>query len=163
MKSLLIIGAGGHGRVVAEIAEDLGYERIGFLDDNSEAAIGKLEDMEQFTEYGEAVCAIGNNKVRKQVLDRLERAGYRIPYLIHPSAYISRSAVIEKGVVIEPGAVVNANSRIGYGSIISVGTIVDHDTVIGVCAHINAGAIVKAGAEVDDYTRVDAGCVVNGY
>ena len=163
MKSILIIGAGGHGRVVAEIAEDLGYERIGFLDDNSETAIGKLKDMEQFTEYGEAVCGIGNNTVRKQVLDRLEGVGYKIPCLIHPSAYISRSAVIEKGVVIEPGAVVNANSHIGYGSIISVGAIVDHDTVIGVCAHINAGAIVKAGAKVADYTRMDAGCVVNGY
>ena len=64
MKSLLIIGAGGHGQVVKEIAQDLGYERIDFIDDHNSRAIGKIKDLENFKEYQNAFVGIGNNKLR---------------------------------------------------------------------------------------------------
>ena len=160
MKALLIIGAGGHGRVVAEIAIELGYDNIVFLDDNSETAIGKIDEMDKFVEnYHNAFCAIGNNTVRAKILDRLVDIGYIIPSLIHPTAHVSEHA----GVVIEPGAIVNTGAHLHRGAIVSVGAIIDHDTEVGMCSHINAGAIVKAGGHVDDYTRIDAGCVVSGY
>ena len=164
MKALLIIGAGGHGRVVAEIAIELGYDNIVFLDDNSETAIGKIDEMDKFVEnYHNAFCAIGNNTVRAKIFDRLVDIGYIIPSLIHPTAYVSEHAQIESGVVIEPGAIVNTGAHLHRGAIVSVGAIIDHDTEVGMCSHINAGAIVKAGGHVDDYTRIDAGCVVSGY
>jgi len=162
MKKILIVGAGGHGQVVAEVAEDLGYQ-VAFLDDNSHEAIGRIDDMERFLQYENAFCGIGNNQFRESIMYRLEKAGFTIPCLIHPSAYVSKSAIIEKGVVVEPKAIVNANTIVKEGSIISVGSIVDHNVVIGRYAHINAGAIVKAGATIEDYRKLEAGEVVLGY
>lgn len=163
-KNLLIIGAGGHGKVVKEIAEALGYTNIEFLDDNSTEAIGKIEDSKAYiSQYPEAFVAIGNNKFRGELLTRLEQEGFAIPVLIHPSAYISKSATIEKGTVVEPKAIVNANSKLGLGCIISVGSIVDHDVVLEDCVHVNAGAICKAGSFVSKETKLEAGQVVKGY
>ena len=157
-RSLLILGAGGHGKVVAEVAKDCGYEEIAFLDDNSDEAIGKISEMQKFTSlYKEAFVAIGNNQVRGEILTQLKTAGYEIPVLIHPSAYISRTARLRKGTVVEPKAIVNANADIGEGCIISVGTIVDHDTKLEEYVHINAGAIVKACTTVKQFQKIDAG------
>lgn len=164
IKSLLIIGAGGHGKVVKEIAEALGYKNIAFLDDNSAEAIGKIADSKAFVnQFQEAFVGIGNNKFRGELLVRLEQEGFTIPVLIHPTAYVSKSAVISNGTVVEPMAIVNANSQIGTGCIISVGSIVDHDAVLEDCVHVNAGAICKAGSVVTKETRVDAGEIVQGF
>lgn len=157
-KSLLIIGAGGHGRVVKEVAEALGYEKIAFLDDNSVEAIGKIADSKSFVqEYQAAFVGIGNNKLRNELLQRLEQEGFVIPSLLHPTTYISKTAVIGKGTVVEPKAIVNANSRVGLGCIISVGAIVDHDVVLEACVHVNAGAICKAGSFAYAFTKIDSG------
>lgn len=163
-KNLLIIGAGGHGKVVKEIAELLGYQGIDFLDDNSSEAIDKIADSQNFVkDYQYAFVGIGNNKFRGELLKRLEQEGFEIPSLIHPTAYISKSAVIGKGTVVEPMAIVNANSKVGAGCIISVGAIVDHDVVLEDCVHVNAGAICKAGSFVAKETKLEAGQVVKGY
>lgn len=162
--NLLILGAGGHGRVVAEIAQDCGYDHISFLDDNSPDAIGRIDELERFAnQFDNAFAGIGNNVLREQLILRLEAAGYHVPVLIHPSAYVSRTAKIGKGTVVEPKAIVNAGTVVGLGCIISVGAIVDHNVVVGKCSHINAGSIVKAGAEIKERTKLEAGQVVLGY
>ena len=99
----------------------------------------------------------------KELIEKLEKIGYIVPALIHPTAYISRSAKIEIGTVVEPKAIVNASACVGKGCIISVGSIIDHDTVLGECVHVNAGAIVKAGGKVEDLRKLEAGEVVLGY
>lgn len=162
MKSLLIIGAGGHGKVVAEIAEDIGYEQIAFLDDNVLDAIGKVSEFDDFKyKYSNAFVGIGNNKLRGELIQKLQDCGYTIPILIHPSAYVSRTAKIGNGTVVEPKAVVNANTVVGKGCIISAGSIVDHDVKVGICCHVNVGAIVKAGGRIEDFQKLDAGEVVS--
>jgi len=164
MKSLLIIGAGGHGQVVAETAEACGYSKIEFIDDNSEIAIGRIIDLEKLKDqYKEAFVGIGNNIVRDKLIDRLVELGYRVPVLIHPSAYVSKSAEIMSGTIIEPKAIVNANSQVGRGCIISVGSIVDHNVQVGKACHINSGAIIMAGGVVDDFMKLEAREVVLGY
>lgn len=170
-KRLLILGAGGHGKVVREVVLSLFningkpvYDAVDFLDDNSVGAIGKIADLEKYQDkYSDVFCGIGNNSVRKQLLDQAENLGFHIPVLIHPTAYISPSAVIEAGTVVEPKAIVNANTVVHRGGIISVGTIVDHDVVINEFVHVNAGAIVKAGARVESGRKLEAGEVVLGY
>lgn len=163
-KNLLIIGAGGHGKVVKEIAEALGYDKVAFLDDNAAEAIGKIADFQKFLrKYQEAFVGIGNNKFRGELLQRLEQEGFSIPVLIHPSAYISKTAELGKGTVVEPKAIVNAHSKVGKGCIISVGAIVDHDVILEDCVHVNAGAICKAGSFVAKETKLEAGQVVKGY
>lgn len=161
MKSLLIIGAGEHGQVVAEIAEDCGYDKIGFLDDNSDMAIGKVKDISLFVEeYGNAFVGIGNNEVREKLIHRLDECGYDVVTLIHPTAYVSRSAVIGAGVLVEPKAVINAHTVIGDGTIVGLGAIIDHNAVMERCCHINSGAIVMARAKVPAYRKIDAGEVI---
>ena len=169
-KHLLILGAGGHGKVVREVAQSLKendrpkYEVIEFLDDHASEAIGKISELEAFAgEFEEAFCGIGNNEVRKSLLEQAEKVGFQIPVLIHPTAYISPSALIEQGTVIEPKAIVNANSVVKAGCIISVGAIIDHDVVVGSCAHVNAGAICKAGSMIEACRKLEAGEVVLGY
>ncbi len=171
VKRLLVLGAGGHGKVVREVALSLMntdgkpvYEVVDFLDDNSKDAIGKIADLDKYRDwYSDVICGIGNNTVRKQLLDQAEELGYSIPVLIHASAYISPSAVIEAGTVVEPKAIINANTVIHRGCIISVGAIVDHDVIVNEFVHVNAGAIVKAGASVESGRKLEAGEVVLGY
>lgn len=171
VKRLLVLGAGGHGKVVREVALSLMntdgkpvYEVVDFLDDNFEGVIGKIADLDKYRDrYSDVICGIGNNTVRKQLLDQAEELGYSIPVLIHASAYISPSAVIEAGTVVEPKAIINANTVIHRGCIISVGAIVDHDVIVNAFVHVNAGAIVKAGARVENGRKLEAGEVVLGY
>lgn len=163
---MLITGAGEHGKVVAEIAMDLGYSKIDFdfIDDNSEIAIGKISDIEKYKDqYEDAFVGIGNNEIRENIILKLKKIGFHIPVLIHPSAYVSRSCEIKEGTIVEPKVIVNAYTQISEGGIISVGAIVDYDVRIEKFCHINSGAIVKAGAKVDDYRKLEAGEVVLGY
>ncbi len=165
MKSLLIIGAGGHGQVVKEIAEACGYETIDFLDDNSPNAVGKVNEISyKAPNYDGVIVGVGNNAIRCRISEQLEKVeGINNVTLIHPTAYVSRSAIIGKGTVVEPNATINANSKIGEGCIISVGAIVDHDCNIGYFSHINAGTICMAGSNVKAFTKVNAGEVIKGF
>lgn len=169
-KKLLILGAGGHGKVAKEIALDMKkegkrvYEVVDFLDDDISNAVGKIEELENFkNSYDEVFCGIGNNLVRKAMLEKVEKLGCCIPILVHSTAYISPSAIIEKGTIVEPNASVNANTIVGTGCIISIGSIVDHDVELEKYVHVNAGAICKAGSKVEAYRKLEAGEVVLGY
>ena len=163
-KNLLIIGAGGHGKVVSEVAAACGYENIAFLDDNSLEAIGKISDAVSFLkQFSNAFVGIGNNQLRNEMIKKLMKIGYHIPVLIHPTAYVSKSASISKGTIVEPLAVINSNSVVGIGCIISAGAIVDHDTILGKCVHVNTGAIVKSGAHIGMNCKVEAGEIIQGY
>lgn len=163
--TLLIIGAGGHGHVCAEVAQACGYDKIDFLDDNpGEGVVGSIEGLELWLDqYDEYFVGIGSNEFRRHLIGRLEKNGVRIATLIHPSAYISPRAKIGAGTIIAPKAAVNTNSVIGKACILSIGAIVDHDANIGDFAHINAGAICKGGSVVEAGKKLEAGEVVRGY
>lgn len=162
MNNLLIIGAGGHGHVVKEIAESLNlYEKIEFIDDNNSEAIGKRIDLKKYiSEYKYAFVAIGNNELRKTIQNELIEYGYKIPTIIHKSSYVSPSAKVGIGTLVEPMAIINTNSIIGDGCIISLGTKIDHDIKIGDFCHINVGSIIKANNEIKELTKIDAGEVI---
>lgn len=164
MKKLLILGAGGHGQVVAETAAACGYEQIAFLDDNDPNVSGTISELDKFHDcYEECFVGIGNNRLRLELLQKAEASGFKLPILIHPTAYVSGSARIQKGTIIEPMAVVNSHAMVGAGSIISVGAIVDHDALLESAVHINAGAVVKAGGMVGTFEKLEAGEVRLGY
>ncbi|MBT9168094.1 MAG: UDP-N-acetylbacillosamine N-acetyltransferase [Syntrophomonadaceae bacterium] len=161
-KYLLILGAGGDGRVVKEVAEAMGvFDKIDFLDDeDSEVAIGKLSDSEKFAgEYSYAFPAFGDSELRMTWIAKLEENCYNTPVLIHPTAYISPSASVYPGSVVLPKAMVNTNSVIERGCIVGLGAIVDHDTFIGFGCHVDCGAIVKAHCMVKANTKIDSGAV----
>ena len=139
MKSLLIIGAGGYGQLVKEIAEMIGYKKIDFLDDNSREAIGKINEIEEIEgRYGGSIVAIGNPEIS----------------LIHPKAVVSKSAAVGAGCVIEVRAVVSANAEVKRGSFICAGAIVNHNSVVGEFAQLDCNAVVACENYVPDGYKV---------
>lgn len=169
-RKLLILGYGGHGKVVYETAMSMikdgkiFYDSIDFLDDNAPKAVGKIINLAKFKgEYDEVFCGIGNNRVRKELLQKAEKLDFSIATLVHATAYVSPTATVEKGTIIEAKAIVNANSIIKSGCIISVGAIVDHDVIVEEYSHVNTGAICKAGSHIETLRKIDSGEVVQGY
>ena len=128
MRRLVILGAGGYGSVVADVAAQLGYEIVQ-LDDAD-----KAHPLDSFVRYiGDGVSfipAFGSNAFRLEWIDRLTAAGADIATLIHPTAYVSPKASVAEGVVIIPHAIVNTDVTIKRGCIINLGAMVDHGCVV---------------------------------
>jgi sugar O-acyltransferase (sialic acid O-acetyltransferase NeuD family) len=149
MSKLLILGAGGHGKVIADIALMSGrWKQIAFLDDREELeevigipVIGRLNDYMSFIEeFQHAFVAIGNNKLRIEWIDRLSKAGFNTPAIIHPFSFVSKTSNIGEGTVVMVGAVINANTNIGRGCIINTSSSIDHDCTLEDGVHISPGA-----------------------
>lgn len=164
MSNLLILGAGGMGHMIYEMAQQSGqYDQVSFLDDakKESAIIGKLVDYRDFTpEYDCAVAAFGDNKLRLSWIEKLMDSGYTVPSLIHPNAVVSPSAQVGAGCFIMPHAVVNPMARLGVGCLINSGAIVDHDVVLGRGCHISLGSIVRAYCQVPDCRKTADGKVL---
>jgi acetyltransferase-like isoleucine patch superfamily enzyme len=160
-KKLLILGAGQYGCVARETAEAMNcFEKVSFLDDNSPFAIGKLEDYECFVqEYGCAFVAIGNPQLRMLWLDKLKRAGFELPVLIHPRACVSPSAVLRAAVIVEPMAIVNSMVVVEAGSLLCAGCVVNHNAHIMPVCQIDCNAVVASNAVVPEGTKVHSGSV----
>ncbi len=163
MDDLLILGAGGYGHTVAEAARAMGrFGRTVFLDDGQTGSeiLGPCADYARlFGEFRFAYPAFGANTLRAEWLERLERAGYTLPVLVHPRAYVSPSAALSPGAVVLALAAVGARASVARGAIVNMGAIADHDCVIGACAHLAPGAIVKAGGSVPAQVKVESGRV----
>ena len=156
MKSLLIIGAGEYGHLVKELAEDCGYGKIAFLDDNSPEAIGTVADAAKWKDdYAEFVVAIGNPAVRETVVEALEGM-FCLATLIHPTAYVSRSAVVEAGCIVEPGAVIQTAAKVGKACIINAGAVVNHNSTVMEYSQVDCNAVVGARAVVEKGRKVEA-------
>ena len=167
MKRLIIIGAGGHGRVIADIAEKLGcYKEIFFLDDanikesGGYAVMGKIRDYVSFLQNFEFIVAIGNADLRNKIQTELERNGARIATIIHPSAVIGGRTAIGAGTVVMAGAVINCDAVIGKGVIINTSSSVDHDCVIDDFSHISVGARLAGNVKVGTNSIISAGATV---
>lgn len=161
--NLLILGAGSQGHVVRETAEAIGiFEEIAFLDDNLELP-GVLDTLANFRNYLEAFpvafVAIGDNELRRTLIERLEQAGFIVPVLRHPTATISPTAKAGAGTIFEAKTIVNASVNIGKGVILASASIVDHGATVGDYVHLAAGAMVQKGAKVPDGIKVSSGTI----
>ncbi len=161
---LIILGAGGYGKTVADVARQLGtYDSACFLDDGKEGReiLGKCGDFSQFIEGNTHFYpAFGNNAIRLAWLHRLKEAGAEIPTLVHPRAYVSPTAVLGEGTVVLPLAAVNTGVRVETGCIINIGALIDHDCVIEAGAHLCPGAVVKAENRVPAGAKIESGEVI---
>lgn len=169
MKRLAILGASGHGKVVADTAECCGWQSVVFFDDawpgrQSNGAWTIAGDtaalLAQLGEFDGVVVAIGNNPIRQAKLNELMVAEACLATLIHPRATVSRYAEIESGSVVFAGVVVNANVRVGRGAILNSGCSIDHDCVLGDAVHISPGARLAGGVQVGQQSWVGIGASV---
>lgn len=162
--NLIILGAGGHGKVVADIAQQTNkYENLFFLDDKSQGRniLGKCEEYLKFkSENIEMYPAFGNNNLRIEWEEKLEKNGIKLAKIIHPLAYISPLAKIADGCVIMPYAIINTDVKIDKGCIINCGAIVDHNCILNKGCHLAPGSIVKGENILPKYTKIDSGEVI---
>ena len=159
MKSLLILGAGHLGEITKEIAEAINsYDRIEFLDDSNHAAIGGLEDYMSLTDqYSDAVIAINNLNIRMDYYSRLKQAGFNIPALIHPTAFIAPSAHIAEGTIIEPMAFIHTGTAVGRCCIICECAVISHHSYIDDFCFIASHATVIQNTYMRKKTHTVAG------
>ena len=161
---LVIIGAGGHGKVIADIALKNGYTNICFVDDNTIGEvlgfpiIGKTTDLLKLNDRTtDFVIAIGNNKVRQKIAE-----AYAVNWvtLVHPSAQIAIDVTIAKGTVVMAGAIINPSATIGEHCIINTGAIIEHDNVIENYVHISPNVALGGTVFVGELTHIGIGATV---
>lgn len=167
VRPIMVYGAGGHGRVVAEAAELGGLRVVGFFDDWAAELGGRagkwgvVGDRQLLREFrAHVIVAVGENATRLRLMDELESQQHSLASVTHPSAIVSTSATIGPGVFIGPRAVVNAEARIGRGAIINSGATVEHHNTVGDAAHIGPGAVLCGGVTVGRLTLIGAGAVI---
>jgi sugar O-acyltransferase (sialic acid O-acetyltransferase NeuD family) len=168
-KTLVIIGAGGHGRVVADCAEQLAqYTEILFLDDcvtqRQKSAhwtiAGPISHWEAYGNKADFIVALGDNLLRARIQQQLQTANISMANLVHPSASVSPHSQLGEGIVIFANAVVNIGARIENGSIINTNATVDHDCHIGEFCHVSPGVSIAGGVRVEKMSWLGIGCSV---
>jgi sugar O-acyltransferase (sialic acid O-acetyltransferase NeuD family) len=166
---LLIIGASGQGKVVADIAQKMNkWQQIAFLDDNENIkdsmgleVVGKSIDAFKYIEECDLFVGVGNNSLRAKIQNHLQDEGASIPILIHPQTTIAESVWLGKGTVIMAGVVINSSTKIGVGCIINTGATIDHDNLIEDFVHISPGAHLAGTVKVGQGTWLGIGTVVS--
>lgn len=168
-KEIVIIGAGGHAKVIADIIEKSGDIVYGFLDDNKEVGekviknykiLGKISECENIQTNNKKlyfIIAIGNNYVRKSIYEK-----YTLNYYtaIHPKCNIGIDVKIEEGTVIMANACINSNTCIGKNSIINTSAVVEHDNIIEDYVHISPNATLCGTVKVGAFTHIGAGAII---
>ncbi|HOW70257.1 MAG TPA: acetyltransferase [Phycisphaerae bacterium] len=182
----VIVGAGGHGRVVLDILLSARqYRVIGFLDSNPALhgrhmdgfpVLGDLSSLADLRAQGlgGAIVAIGDNGARRSFAERIEQAGVELINAVHPTAHLARNVRIGRNVVVAAGALVSAHCQIGDSVVLNTGCIVDHESMIGTAVHVcpgarlagrvtvEAGAFVGIGSTVLQCLRIGCEAVIGG-
>lgn len=163
---LAVIGAGGHGKVVAELAAALGtYGEIVFLDDRAQGSVNGfpvigttlLLENSLSPEQFDIVVAVGNNRIRRQIAEKAAALGFSLPVLIHPGAYVSPSATVGQGSVVMAKAVVQAGSVLKDGVIVNTAATVDHDCLLDAFVHISPGAHLSGNTHIGEESWIGTG------
>ncbi|MER2560516.1 MAG: acetyltransferase [Myxococcaceae bacterium] len=161
-RTVYIYGASGHGKVIAEMVLASGDEVGGFIDDGiavgtpvlSSLVLGGFEALSDQPRDAWVALAIGANRVRERVGQRIAAAGFRLATIVHPSAVVSPSASLGPGTVVMATAVVNAEARVGAGVILNTRSVTEHECVVGDYAHISPGATLGGQARVGARSHV---------
>jgi sugar O-acyltransferase (sialic acid O-acetyltransferase NeuD family) len=172
MSRLIIIGAGGHGKVVADAATEAGWREVVFLDSGwpekgthaGFPVVGTDRDLARLAgPEDQLVVSIGDGRRREQLCREASDAGIRLATVIHPAATVSKRAQIGAGTVVFAGALVNADARIGMGCIVNTGAIIEHDCELGDGVHVCPGVALAGAVIVGARSWIGiGGCVKQG-
>lgn len=172
---IIIIGAGGHAKVIADIVLARGEKLMGFLDDKATESIfgypilGTLDDINKYRDSFSFILGIGNNSTRKRIAEKNQ---VRWHTTIHPEAAVGRDVEIGEGTVVMAKAVINPSGKIGKHCIINTAAVIEHDNTLGdfvhispnstLCGTVSVGALthIGAGVTVKNNTRICRDCVI---
>ena len=169
-EKLLLVGAGGFGRMVAEQAM-LQYD-CAFVDDGQPVGaeicgipvVGRVDDLPELRkEYDLLVVGIGNNRFRAQVYEKAKALGYAFPNIVAPSAYISPFSKVGCGCVILQNACIQNGATVGNGVLLNFGTEVHCDATVGDNTLIYTNSVIRTGATVSSFARIGSNCTVCNY
>lgn len=173
MKKIVLIGAGGHCKVIIDIIQSNNeYEIIGITNKNNGVSkiydipiIGNDDLLKQCLDSGVefAFIALGgleDSKIRNKLFNIVKAIGYKIPILIHPKAIVSLNSDIEEGTCIMPGAIINSGVSIGKNCIINSGAVIEHDCIIGHNTHISPNVSIAGGVRIGNDTHIGIGSSV---
>ena len=160
-RKLLIVASKRYGDYVKEIAESMGcFEKIAFVDNEREGAIGKLEDVESFyPEYNCAIAACDDGTERLEWNKKLETL-YNIPVLAHMDSTISPSADLLPGCIVEPRVVIGCRTTIGQAAVIGANSVIEPYCIVGDSCTLKSGTIVKSTSALNIGTETEQGSVL---
>ncbi len=163
-QDVIIIGAGGHAKVIADIIVKSGDRVLGFLDDNSMLTevmgypvLGRICDADHYRDKAAFVIGIGSNSVRAKLAQKYEIKWYTA---IHPSARIGMEVSIGCGTVVMANTVINSSAQIGRHCIINTGAVIEHDNKIADFVHVSPNAVLCGTVNVSEFTHIGAGAVI---
>ncbi len=169
---VVVMGAGGHGRVVLDILQhDPQYDVVGFVDSDKSLqgkkmdgvlVLGDTSAISKLRHDGVegAIVGIGDNRTREEFARKFREAGFTLVNATHPRASIARSVVLGRGVVIASGAIIAAHARIGDCAIVNTGAIVEHECVVGEAVHIGPGVKVAGRTTIKKGAQIGIGATV---
>jgi sugar O-acyltransferase (sialic acid O-acetyltransferase NeuD family) len=171
MKAIIIYGASGHGKVIADSIRKSGGDILGFVDDDESKwgtpyagrrVLGGREYLTRLNETGdiEVIIGIGDNLARKRIFEKLAGGKIHFGVVVHPSAQVGQDVTIGEGTVVMANCVVNPETRIGRHCIVNTAATIDHDAIIHDFIHISPGAHLGGGVEVGDFTWIGLGASV---
>lgn len=170
MSKLLILGAGGHGKVVADAAESMRtWDEVVFIDRKYPSlvkngrwpVIGGQDGLRELREhFSHAFVAIGNAETRLMLLDELESWGFEVPIIRHPSSIVAEDVLLGKGSVVLAGAIINTGSRVERGCIVNTGACIDHDCILGKGVHVCPGVSLAGEVTVGEFGWIGIGATV---
>ncbi len=166
---LIIIGASGHGKVVADIAIKMNeWQSIAFLDDDESIktsmgleVIGRTADAITYKDEADFFVAIGSNATREKAQEKLIEQGLNVVSLIHPSAVIATDVEIGIGTCVMAGVVINSSTKIDKGCIINTSSSLDHDNLLNDYVHISPGVRTSGGVTIGKGTWLGIGSIVS--
>lgn len=172
-KPVILLGAGGHAKVLLDILMEQETEIVGVIDKEVPErsadlygipVIGGDSDVQSYSpdeiELVNGIGSIGDTALRQKLYEKFKHQGYRFRQVIHPSAVVSPRATLEDGVQVMAGAVVNIGTRVKENSIINTNASIDHDCIIGAHVHIAPGVTISGGVTVGDGSHIGTGATV---
>ncbi len=175
LSDILIYGGGGHGKMLIDLIRSLGtFSIAGVVDDGlvpgtqvmGVTVLGGANILGELYQRGlhlaaNAVGGIGNITSRINVFERLSKAGYRCPVLVHPSAFVEPSAALADGVQVFAHGYVGSQASVGFGGIVNTGAIISHDCMLGEYVNLSPGAILAGEVSVGMASLIGMGVTVN--
>lgn len=172
MKKVIVVGSGGHAKVVIDIVNSMAGMQIagvtsmdlppgsvfcGYKVLGNDSVLPQLYQEGKFDELAIGVGGYKDNELRTKIYGNLKSAGFKIANVIHPTAYISKTVMLGEGCVIFPGVLLNTEVKIGNNSIVATGASIDHETVIGNNVLVSAGVTIGAYAKIEDNALIALG------
>lgn len=164
---LVLLGSGGHCKVLIELAKSLGYKKFGIFDDVLNPSINTLEEVLFLGKYDNKLCpktplviAIGNNEIRARLSKNIE---HEYATLIHPSAIISKSVEVGIGTVILSNVVIQAGAKIGNHAILNASSVIDHDVTIENFVHLRSLCYIGSDSVISECLTINPGQIVERF